>query len=71
VVPEVVIGALGKLQVVPRFAPGSTSQIVPVRIMPVSWSGDHRIVDGATIANFSNLWKRYLENPTAMLIDMK
>lgn len=69
--PEVMIGALGKVQVLPRFAKGSHSQVVPVRLMQVSWSADHRVIDGATAANFSNLWKRYLENPATMVLDLK
>jgi 2-oxoisovalerate dehydrogenase E2 component (dihydrolipoyl transacylase) len=41
------------------------------QIMNISWSADHRVVDGATMARFSNLFKYYLENPTAMLLDTK
>jgi 2-oxoisovalerate dehydrogenase E2 component (dihydrolipoyl transacylase) len=37
----------------------------------VSWSGDHRVVDGATLARFSNLWREYLHNPVRMLLDTK
>lgn len=40
-------------------------------IMNVSWSADHRVVDGATVAKFSNLWKLYIENPDAMLAEMR
>ena len=43
---------------------------VPVKIMNVSWSADHRIVDGATVARFSNDWKAYVESPTLMLQEM-
>jgi 2-oxoisovalerate dehydrogenase E2 component (dihydrolipoyl transacylase) len=39
--------------------------------MPISWGADHRVVDGATIASFSNCWKRYLESPSSMLLHMK
>ncbi|KAH0618372.1 hypothetical protein JD844_017509 [Phrynosoma platyrhinos] len=67
--PEVAIGALGKIQVVPRF--NSKGEIVSAQIMNVSWSADHRIIDGATMSRFSNLWKSYLENPASMLLDLK
>jgi 2-oxoisovalerate dehydrogenase E2 component (dihydrolipoyl transacylase) len=41
-----------------------------VRLMNVSWSGDHRVIDGATMARFSNQWKEYLETPVSMLTEM-
>jgi 2-oxoisovalerate dehydrogenase E2 component (dihydrolipoyl transacylase) len=39
--------------------------------MQVSWSADHRVIDGATMARFSNLVKRYIENTSFLLIDLK
>ncbi|XP_018518088.1 LOW QUALITY PROTEIN: lipoamide acyltransferase component of branched-chain alpha-keto acid dehydrogenase complex, mitochondrial [Lates calcarifer] len=67
--PEVAIGALGKIQVLPRF--GAGGQVIPAHIMKVSWSADHRIIDGATMCRFSNLWREYLENPASMVLDLK
>ena len=67
--PEVAIGACGRIQKLPRF--GDNGQVVEVYIMNVSWSADHRVLDGATVARFSNEWKRYLENPLAMLVHLK
>uniref|UniRef100_A0A3P8UGD8 Dihydrolipoamide acetyltransferase component of pyruvate dehydrogenase complex n=1 Tax=Cynoglossus semilaevis TaxID=244447 RepID=A0A3P8UGD8_CYNSE len=67
--PEVAIGALGKTLVLPRFA--ADGQVVPAHIMKVSWSADHRIIDGATMCRFSNMWKEYLENPAHMVLDLK
>jgi len=67
--PEVAIGALGKIQKLPRF--DERGNVVPTHIMIASWSADHRVIDGATMANFSNLWKNYLENPKSMLMDMQ
>eukprot|EP00095_Tigriopus_kingsejongensis_P004001 maker-scaffold1031_size68893-snap-gene-0.26 protein:Tk04001 transcript:maker-scaffold1031_size68893-snap-gene-0.26-mRNA-1 annotation:"hypothetical protein DAPPUDRAFT_192475" len=67
--PEVCIGAIGKIQVLPRF--DSQGAVVPAHIMYVSWSGDHRIIDGATMARFSNKWKACLEKPTLMMLHMR
>ncbi|ROJ13819.1 Lipoamide acyltransferase component of branched-chain alpha-keto acid dehydrogenase complex, mitochondrial [Anabarilius grahami] len=67
--PEVAIGALGKIQVLPRF--NSRDEIVKAYIMNVSWSADHRVIDGATMSRFSNLWRSYLENPASMVLDLK
>ena len=67
--PEVAIGALGKMQMVPRY--NNDGELFKANIINVSWSADHRIIDGATMARFSNLWKSYLENPSAMLLDLR
>lgn len=67
-VPQVAIGAIGRIQTLPRF--DEKGNIIPVRLMNVSWSGDHRVIDGATMCRFSNLWKMYLERPTSMLAEM-
>ncbi|XP_075901367.1 lipoamide acyltransferase component of branched-chain alpha-keto acid dehydrogenase complex, mitochondrial [Nelusetta ayraudi] len=67
--PEVAIGALGKIQVLPRF--NAAGQVVPAHIMNVSWSADHRVIDGATMCRFSNMWKDFLENPASMVLDLK
>jgi len=67
--PEVAIVALGKVQLLPRF--DSKGHVVARSIMQVSWSGDHRVIDGGTIARFTNLWKKYLEEPSSMLIAMR
>jgi 2-oxoisovalerate dehydrogenase E2 component (dihydrolipoyl transacylase) len=66
--PEVAIVALGKMQTLPRF--DAQGNVEARQIMNVSWSGDHRIIDGGTIARFNNLWTKYLEDPTSMLMDM-
>jgi len=67
--PEVFIGALGKIQVLPRF--DGAGNVKAAHIMQISWSADHRVLDGATVARFSNLWKSYLENPSLMILDLK
>lgn len=35
--------------------------------MSITFSADHRIIDGASIANVSNTIKRYIESPATML----
>lgn len=52
--PQVCIVAIGKLQTVAKFIDG---QWTPRQIINVSFGCDHRIIDGATVAKFSNEWK--------------
>ena len=67
--PELAIVALGKVQTLPRF--NAKGEVEARQLMQISWSGDHRVIDGGTIARFTNLWKQYLEQPSAMLVAMR
>lgn len=65
--PQVAIGAIGTTKVVPRFI-GDSNEIQRVHLIHVSWSADHRVIDGVTMAGFSNEWKRYVENPNRFVL---
>jgi len=67
--PEVAIVALGRIQTLPRF--NQDGDVEARKIMQISWSGDHRVIDGATMARFCNHWKAYLENPITMLSHLR
>ena len=67
--PEAAIVALGKTQKLPRF--DENGNVSAQHLMQVNWSGDHRIIDGATMVKFNNLWCSYLSNPTSMLMHLR
>jgi len=66
--PEIAIAGLGKTRPVPRY--DEAGALVRQSIMQVSWSADHRVVDGAMMARFSNAWIGYLEKPATMLLTL-
>lgn len=66
--PQVAIGAIGTTYIVPRFIDESSDRIQRVHLMHVSWSADHRVIDGVTMAGFSNEWKRFVENPQKFVL---
>jgi 2-oxoisovalerate dehydrogenase E2 component (dihydrolipoyl transacylase) len=66
--PEAAIVAIGKTQWLPRF---DEQGVVQRRaIMTITWAGDHRFIDGGTIARFCNAWKGFLEAPDSMLLHL-
>jgi 2-oxoisovalerate dehydrogenase E2 component (dihydrolipoyl transacylase) len=67
--PEVAIVGIGRIQKLPR--PVNEDELEIRELITVSWSGDHRVIDGGTIARFNNHWKQLLENPTQMLLHLK
>ncbi|KAK2580818.1 hypothetical protein KPH14_005901 [Odynerus spinipes] len=64
--PQVIIGAFGKVQKLPRF--DEKDNVIAANIISVSWAADHRVVDGVTMAKYSNLWKYYIEHPVELML---
>ena len=58
--PEVAILGLSKISVQPVFIKG---RFKPRKILPLSLSYDHRIIDGAAAASFTNLFSKIISNP--------
>ncbi|KAJ3050555.1 hypothetical protein HK097_008501 [Rhizophlyctis rosea] len=70
---EVCIGAVGSVRRLPRFEVGEdgVERVVAKEVMGVSFSADHRVVDGATVARFVRRWKGLLEEPGWLLAGLK
>ncbi|MGM0591769.1 MAG: 2-oxo acid dehydrogenase subunit E2 [Halobacteriota archaeon] len=64
--PEVAILALGAIKQKPRVVDG---EVVPRHVLTLSLSFDHRVVDGAVGAQFTNEVERYLNNPALLLLE--
>jgi 2-oxoisovalerate dehydrogenase E2 component (dihydrolipoyl transacylase) len=64
--PEVGILAVGK--VVRRPVYDAAGQVVPADLAYLSFSFDHRIIDGAVGASFGNAVLRHLHAPAALLL---
>jgi 2-oxoisovalerate dehydrogenase E2 component (dihydrolipoyl transacylase) len=55
------------LQSVPKYRNG---ELVERKVINVSFGCDHRVIDGATVARFSNYWKQLIENPYLSIAEM-
>lgn len=64
--PEAAILGLGAIKEKPRVVDG---EIVPRKVMTISLSIDHRVIDGAEAASFTNTVKEYLESPELLLLE--
>jgi len=64
--PEVAILALGRIAERPRVVDG---EVVPRYTLPLSLSVDHRVVDGAVAAHFTNRVMALLRSPARLLVD--
>lgn len=63
--PNACILAIGSIRDTPVVENGA---VVPGKMMKVTLSSDHRVVDGAVAAQFLNSVRDYLENPVTMLL---
>ncbi|CAH0562075.1 unnamed protein product [Brassicogethes aeneus] len=66
--PQLAIIALGTTKVLPRF--DKDMKVVPESIINISASADHRFIDGATMANFIEMFKRQIENPNLLFLNV-
>ncbi|KAI5800117.1 2-oxoacid dehydrogenases acyltransferase-domain-containing protein [Geopyxis carbonaria] len=66
---ELAIVGIGRSRIVPRYDEGG--QIIPKTIVDFSWSADHRVVDGATMARMSTTVKGFLEEPEKLIIRLR
>jgi pyruvate dehydrogenase E2 component (dihydrolipoamide acetyltransferase) len=64
--PEVAILGVGKLAEKPIVLDG---KIVIGKMLPISMSVDHRIVDGAEVGRFLNDFMQYLKDPLSMFLE--
>jgi 2-oxoisovalerate dehydrogenase E2 component (dihydrolipoyl transacylase) len=64
--PEVGIMGVGK--VIKRPVYDESGDLRPADLVYLSFSFDHRVIDGAVGAAFGNAVKKHLENPAAMLV---
>lgn len=63
--PDACIMAVGGIRQVPVVKNGA---VVPGNVMKVTLSCDHRVVDGASGAEFLQTFKSYIENPVMMIV---
>lgn len=67
-VPQTCIVAIGKVVETPIYA---GSVLIKKKYMTMSFGCDHRVIDGGSVAKFSNSWKNILENPYIALAKMR
>mgnify|MGYP001250014796 CR=1 FL=1 len=55
--PQICIVAIGKVVETPSYV---GSSIIRKKYITMSYGCDHRVIDGASVARFSNSWKNIL-----------
>ncbi|KAJ5374903.1 Lipoamide Acyltransferase [Penicillium concentricum] len=66
---EVAILGVGKTRAVPVF--DEDGQVTRGDMVNFSWSADHRVIDGATMARMGNRVKDLVESPELMLLNLR
>lgn len=67
--PQVAILGVGRSKIVPAF--DENEELVKKEELVLSWSADHRVVDGAECARCAERVRGYLEDPGAMMVGMR
>jgi 2-oxoisovalerate dehydrogenase E2 component (dihydrolipoyl transacylase) len=66
---EVAILGIGRSRTLPVF--DEAGQVKKAELVNFSWSADHRVVDGATMARMANKVREYMESPDKMLLRLR
>lgn len=67
--PQVAIMAIGRSKMVPAF--DENDELIKKEELTLSWSADHRVVDGAECARCAERVRGYLEDPGTMLAGLR
>jgi len=70
---EVAILGIGRMRTVPAFStvPGEEDKVVKKQICNFSWSADHRVIDGATMARAAEVVRSIVEEPDVMVMHLR
>lgn len=66
---QVAIVGIGRARKIPGY--NEKMEVVPKQVINTSWSGDHRVLDGMTLAQMAERFKQLLENPELMMMNIK
>ncbi|KAL7925072.1 2-oxoacid dehydrogenases acyltransferase domain-containing protein [Trichoderma austrokoningii] len=66
---EVAILGIGRMRAVPAF--DEKDNVVKKHVTNFSWSADHRVVDGATMARAAEFIRRVVEEPDVMVMHLR
>ncbi|KAM4059715.1 2-oxoacid dehydrogenases acyltransferase (catalytic domain) domain-containing protein [Hirsutella rhossiliensis] len=66
---EVAILGIGRMRAVPAF--DAADRVVRKHVCNFSWSADHRVVDGATMARAAEVVRRVVEEPDVMVMHLR
>ncbi|KAL2837899.1 2-oxoacid dehydrogenases acyltransferase-domain-containing protein [Aspergillus pseudoustus] len=66
---ELAILGIGRARTVPAF--NDDGEVTKNEVVNFSWSADHRVVDGATMARMATLVKELIESPERMLLSLR
>ena len=68
---EVAILGVGRMRTVPAFAGPDSDVVVRKQVCNFSWSADHRVVDGATMARAAEVVRAIVEEPDVMVMHLR
>ncbi|KAI1779979.1 2-oxoacid dehydrogenases acyltransferase-domain-containing protein [Hypoxylon cercidicola] len=66
---EVAILGIGRVRAVPAF--DDQDKVVKKHVCHFSWSADHRVIDGATMARAADVVRKIVEEPDSMILHLR